>query len=105
MRFQDTIEQRFDVGSLEVEYRGLDSTRLPEAKLLPVDKIAMTSKHISILVAASAILSIAAAPNSRVLRGKVTSITDGDTIKVLDAENREHKIRLDAIDAHQSDLF
>jgi micrococcal nuclease len=32
-------------------------------------------------------------------RGKVVSVTDGDTITVLDAENVQHKIRLQGIDA------
>lgn len=31
--------------------------------------------------------------------GKVVSVIDGDTIKVLDDENREHKIHLSGIDA------
>ena len=33
------------------------------------------------------------------LRGKVVSIADGDTITVLDADKKQHKIRLNGIDA------
>ena len=33
------------------------------------------------------------------IRGKVVSISDGDTITVLDAEKVQHKIRLQGIDA------
>ena len=33
------------------------------------------------------------------LQGKVVSVADGDTIKVLDATNTQHKIRLQGIDA------
>src|SRR4051812_29621262 len=39
-----------------------------------------------------------AAP-SRAFVGKVVSVHDGDTITVLDSANRQHKIRLAAIDA------
>ena len=33
------------------------------------------------------------------LTGRVAAVTDGDTIKVLDASNTEHKVRLTGIDA------
>ena len=33
------------------------------------------------------------------MRGKVVGVADGDTITVLDAENAQHKIRLQGIDA------
>lgn len=36
---------------------------------------------------------------AEVLTGKVVAVTDGDTIKVLDGQNVQHKIRLDKIDA------
>ena len=32
-------------------------------------------------------------------RGKVVSITDGDTITVLDSDDEQHKVRLYGIDA------
>ncbi len=44
-----------------------------------------------------AFLSIPAFANS--LTGKVVKITDGDTLYVLDANYKEHKIRLAGIDA------
>ena len=31
------------------------------------------------------------------LTGRVVSVTDGDTIKVLDSDNTEHKVRLTGI--------
>jgi micrococcal nuclease len=33
------------------------------------------------------------------LRGKVVSIADGDTITVLDTDKKQHKVRLNGIDA------
>ena len=37
--------------------------------------------------------------NAATLQGKVVGVTDGDTITVLDANNMQHKIRLQGIDA------
>jgi endonuclease YncB( thermonuclease family) len=36
------------------------------------------------------------------ITGRVVGVSDGDTITVLDASNRQHKIRLDGIDAPES---
>jgi len=36
------------------------------------------------------------------IEGRVVSISDGDTITILDAGNRQHKIRLSGIDAPES---
>jgi endonuclease YncB( thermonuclease family) len=47
------------------------------------------------IVALAAIPAIAAEP----LTGKVVSVTDGDTVRVLDANNVQHKVRLNGIDA------
>jgi endonuclease YncB( thermonuclease family) len=33
------------------------------------------------------------------IEGRIVGVHDGDTITLLDAENRQHKIRLDGIDA------
>ncbi len=44
-----------------------------------------------------AFLSLAASADS--LTGKVVKITDGDTLTILDANYKEHKIRLAGIDA------
>ena len=35
----------------------------------------------------------------RTITGKVVEVTDGDTLTVLDDHNRQHKVRLDGIDA------
>lgn len=34
-----------------------------------------------------------------VVEGRVVSVSDGDTITVLDSENKQHKIRINGIDA------
>lgn len=47
------------------------------------------------IVALAAIPAIAAEP----LTGKVVSVHDGDTVRVLDAANVQNKVRLDGIDA------
>lgn len=41
-------------------------------------------------------------PGKKVLVGKVVSIADGDTVTVLDDTNTQHKIRLEGIDAPES---
>ena len=51
----------------------------------------------TLLLAAS--LCWAATSIAAELHGKVVSISDGDTVIVLDAEKRQHKIRLAGIDA------
>lgn len=44
-------------------------------------------------------LNLPAVAYSRLLEGKVVSVHDGDTITLLDATQRQHKIRLAGIDA------
>lgn len=44
----------------------------------------------------------ALAQRATTLTGKVVGVTDGDTITVLDAEKRQHKVRLEGIDAPES---
>jgi endonuclease YncB( thermonuclease family) len=34
-----------------------------------------------------------------VIKGRIVGVADGDTLTILDAHNRQHKIRLDGIDA------
>ncbi|HVG31536.1 MAG TPA: thermonuclease family protein [Pyrinomonadaceae bacterium] len=43
-----------------------------------------------------------AGDNERVIEGRVVKVSDGDTITVLDKENRQHKIRFQGIDAPES---
>jgi endonuclease YncB( thermonuclease family) len=45
------------------------------------------------------LLLVAAALAKADIAGKVVAVTDGDTIKVLDSDNTEHKVRLMGIDA------
>ena len=50
----------------------------------------------------AALLCLSAAAQPQAITGKVVAIADGDTLTVLDASNRQHKIRLDGIDAPES---
>jgi len=36
---------------------------------------------------------------TQTIEGRIVSVHDGDSITLLDADNRQHKIRLDGIDA------
>ena len=51
-----------------------------------------------VIVAAFLLLAVPMA-FAETLTGKVVKITDGDTLYVLDANNKQHKIRLAGIDA------
>ena len=48
---------------------------------------------------AALVLFLAGNLNASTLQGKVVHVADGDTITVLDANNTQHKIRLQGIDA------
>jgi endonuclease YncB( thermonuclease family) len=45
---------------------------------------------------------IAARAATHIIEGRIVGITDDDTITLLDADHRQHKIRLDGIDAPES---
>lgn len=45
------------------------------------------------------LLAVSATAVHADITGRVVSVTDGDTIKVLDADKVQHKIRLTGIDA------
>lgn len=47
-------------------------------------------------------LAIGAAAQSTELRGRVVSVSDGDTITVVDASKKQYKIRFNGIDAPES---
>lgn len=51
------------------------------------------------LAVAVALASAALCAQADVLTGRVVAVLDGDTIKLLDASNREYRIRLAEIDA------
>lgn len=40
--------------------------------------------------------------SAQTLRGKVVRVSDGDTVVLLDADNTQHKIRLNGIDAPEN---
>ncbi len=61
----------------------------------------MAARVITLCFLAS--LSIPASADS--LTGKVVKITDGDTLYVLDANYKDHKIRLAGIDAPTNSLI
>jgi endonuclease YncB( thermonuclease family) len=48
------------------------------------------------------LLCLSAAAQPHTITGKVVGVSDGDTITVLDEQKRQHKIRLDGIDAPES---
>lgn len=50
-------------------------------------------------IALFALLLVALPGHAQTLYGRVVGVTDGDTVKVLDGSNQEHKIRLAGIDA------
>jgi len=47
-------------------------------------------------------LCLSASAQPQTIIGKVVGVSDGDTITVLDASKRQHKVRLDGIDAPES---
>ena len=57
-----------------------------------------TIRALSILFA----LSMSAAAQPQTITGKVVGVSDGDTITALDEQKRQHKNRLDGIDAPES---
>jgi endonuclease YncB( thermonuclease family) len=50
------------------------------------------------LLAANVVLAAIPAIAAEPLAGKVVSVTDGDTARVLNADNVQHNVRLDGID-------
>jgi endonuclease YncB( thermonuclease family) len=54
----------------------------------------------AVLFLSALLLSASAQPQT--ITGKVVGVSDGDTITVLDASNKEHKVRLLGIDAPES---
>ena len=48
------------------------------------------------------LLLISCSLHAAALQGKVVGVADGDTITVLDANNIQHKIRLEGIDAPET---
>jgi endonuclease YncB( thermonuclease family) len=48
------------------------------------------------------LLYLSASAQQQSITGKVVGVSDGDTITVLDASNRQHKVRLEGIDAPES---
>jgi micrococcal nuclease len=50
----------------------------------------------------AALLCLSTTAQQQTITGKVVGVSDGDTITVLDAGKRQHKVRLDGIDAPES---
>ncbi len=60
------------------------------------------SKQLIKAVLLTALLCLSATAQTQTITGKVVGVSDGDTITVLDDQQRQHKIRLDGIDAPES---
>lgn len=48
------------------------------------------------------LLCLAGWATAETIEGRIVGVTDGDTITLLDVDSRQHKIRLDGIDAPES---
>jgi endonuclease YncB( thermonuclease family) len=60
------------------------------------------SKQLIKAVLLTTLLYLSATAQTQTITGKVVGVSDGDTITVLDDQQRQHKIRLDGIDAPES---
>ena len=60
-----------------------------------------SNRTIKAILSLSALL-LSARAQPQTITGKVVGVSDGDTITVLDASKRQHKVRLDGIDAPES---
>lgn len=56
-------------------------------------------KRLALVLFLIAAPALAADPPPKSVAGKVVGVTDGDTIKVLDADKVEHRVRLAGVDA------
>lgn len=56
------------------------------------------------LLASMLALLVSTAISAGILEGRVVAVTDGDTIRVLDAANAEHVVRLSGIDAPEKKM-
>lgn len=73
----------------------IDTLRLP---IISGRSVEMQPVRITFAILCSLLMSCAAA-SAGTFSGTVVGITDGDTVTVLDAANRQHKVRLSGIDA------
>jgi len=62
----------------------------------------MVRKQIVNILLILTALCLSASAQQPTITGKVVAVEDGDILTVLDAEKRQHKIRLDGIDAPES---
>ena len=64
--------------------------------------LTMTSKRIILTAWLLTILILPVVAQRRVITGRVVGVSDGDTITLLDGGNKQHKVRLEGIDAPES---
>jgi endonuclease YncB( thermonuclease family) len=62
----------------------------------------LTTDERLVMITRSSPTPTPAATQPQTITGKVVGVSDGDTITVLDASNKQHKIRLEGIDAPES---
>ena len=86
---------------LAQEKAGSDKLRDELAQAKAEAEQAKETKPVMLAAAVDAVLPTPAGPAKAActLTGKVVSVTDGDTLKLLDADNKQHTIRLAGIDA------
>jgi endonuclease YncB( thermonuclease family) len=64
--------------------------------------LAMKNKRIALTAWLLLVFTLPAAAQQRVITGRVIGLADGDTLTLFDGKNKQHKIRLDGIDAPES---
>jgi endonuclease YncB( thermonuclease family) len=62
----------------------------------------MKNKRIVLTTWLLLVFILPAAAQQRVITGRVVGLADGDTLTLFDGKNKQHKIRLDGIDAPES---
>jgi endonuclease YncB( thermonuclease family) len=62
----------------------------------------MTNKRIILTAWLLIVFALPVTAQQRAITGRVVGVSDGDTLTLLDSNNKQHKVRLDGIDAPES---